>query len=165
MNFVLRFSACLALLGSMACLIGCGSSAAKSPASAVEQHDHDESHDDGHGPAPSGSLADAVAKVERLASSIQEAFTAGDFEKGHGPLHEIGHLLEALPDAAAIAPLSSTQKQRLKEAVDSLMDGFGTLDERLHSGSNDGRSYADVAAQIEEAMAKLKAVRDEEQAP
>ncbi len=159
MNHLLRFAACLALFGSTAALIGCGSSEARSPVAVIAQHDHDhESQGDSHGHTTSKSLADMVVKVEKLSSTIQEAFTSGDIEKGHGPLHEIGHLLEALPEIAAKESLGSGQQEQLKEAVDSLMDSFGTLDERLHSGGNDGKSIDEVAAQIEAAMFKLKAV-------
>lgn len=166
MNHLLRFAACLALFGSTAALIGCGSSEARSPVAVVDEHDHHHtSHDDSHEHTPSGSLANLVTKVEELSATIQDAFKAGDPEKGHGPLHEIGHVLEALPEIAAKESLASAQQEQLKAAVDSLMDSFGALDERLHGSGNDGKSFDEVAAQIEAAMFKLKAVCEGEQTP
>lgn len=166
MSSVVRLTACLAFAVSTACLIGCGSSEATSPVLAVDQHAHaHESHEANHGRTASGPLAEALVRVERLASTIQAAFKAGDPEQGHGPLHEIGHLLEELPPAAAKESLTSAQQQQLKEAVDSLMDSFGALDEQLHGVSNEGKSFDDVAADIEVALARLKSVREEEHSP
>ena len=158
-----HFYAGLVLAISTLCLIGCGSSEVTRPSSTVEEHgdDHDFS-DDRHEHTTAKSLGDMVAKVEKLSRTIQEAFQAGDSEKGHGPLHEIGHLLEEIPPAAANELLTLPQQQRLREAVDSLMNSFGALDEQLHGGSNDGKSFNDVATDIQEALAKLKSVYKEE---
>ena len=170
MNSVLRWLACLVGLVGVAGLIGCGSSETTRPVSVAEEHEHEhehdgESHEDNHAHAESESLADAVATIERLRSSVQESFAAGELDEADGPVHEVGHLLEELPELAAGESLSAIQQEQVKQAVDSLMDSFAALDERLHGGSDVGKSYDEVAAQIEEALAELKTVCQEESAP
>lgn len=154
-----HYCVCLALVVCMTCLVGCGTPEATGPASTVDQHNHDS-----HSHTSSKSLDELVAKVEELSVTIQDAFNAGDPDKGHGPLHEIGHLLAELPAAAANESLPAAKREQLKQAVDSLMDSFGALDEQLHGGSEEGKSFDNVSAGIEEAMAKLKSAHKEEPA-
>jgi len=140
-------------------LTGCGSSETAIPATTAESHDHDSHSDHAHGePA---SLADAVTEVERLRGEIQAAFAAGDLDKADGPVHELGHLLEELPEVAAKESLAEADQQQIKQSVDALMDSFAALDERVHGGDSAGKSYDEVASQIESALAELKSIGKE----
>ena len=48
----------------------------------------------------------------------------------------------ALSELAAKDSLSEADQQQVKQSVDSLMDSFGAVDERLHGGDDAGKSYS-----------------------
>lgn len=128
------------------------------------EHDH-ESHGDSQAHSEPESLADAVAEIERLRGAIDQGFAAGDLDQADGPVHEIGHLIEELPELAAKESVSEEDQQQVKQAVDSLMDSFAALDERVHGGASAGKSYDDVASQVDDAMAILRAIEPPEEQP
>jgi len=151
-----------------ALLVGCGSSESPPPASSDKQHDDDhdhKSHEEDGAHAKPESLAEAVVEVEQLCNAIQSAFAEGDLDKADGPVHELGHLLEELPKLAAKESLSEAGQQQVQQAVDSLMDSFGALDERIHHGDGEGKSYDEVASSIDDALAELKSVGMQEKSP
>lgn len=152
----------LLIIGSLS-LAGCGGepSTASNPSAESHGHDH-EAHGDEHGHAHPQSFAEAVAEIDRLRAEIKTSFAAGDLAKADGPVHEIGHLLEELPQLAAKQSLSEAEQQeQVKQAVGSLMDSFAALDERVHGGDSAGKSYEEVAAQIDAAFAELNSVAKE----
>ena len=141
-------------------LAGCGGAQATSSNVSADPHHHDhDNHSDEHGHAHSASFAEALTEVEELRAAIKTAFAANDWGKADGPVHEIGHLLEEVPKLAAKESLSESDRQLVQQSVDSLMDSFAAVDERIHGGDGAGKSYDEVATQIDEAIADLKAIK------
>ena len=143
-------------------LAGCGASGTTASTPPAEKHDHDHhdhEHGDEHGHAHPESLAEALTEVEELHAKIKTAVAADDLETADPPLHELGHLLEELPELAQKESLSEEDQQQVKQAADSLMDSYGAFDERIHGGESKGKSYDEVADQIDEAISKLKAIK------
>ncbi|MBB76907.1 MAG: hypothetical protein CMJ75_20575 [Planctomycetaceae bacterium] len=113
---------------------------------------------DGREVARPESYGAALEQLDALCAATQDAFANDDLQEADGPVHAIGHLLEELPQLAGQESPSETVQQQVKEAVDALMVSFGALDGRVHGGGSAGKSYREVAAEIEEAVAKLKAI-------
>ena len=80
-------------------------------------------------------------------------FKAGKLFLRHEPLHDVGHLLDALPALADKAGLDAAQKDAVKGAKEQLFDHFGKVDEMMHGEK--GAKYEDVATKIDEAVATL----------
>ena len=147
-------------------LAGCGGGQTTASALSADQHDHDhEAHGDEDDHVHSESFAEVLTEVEELFAEIKTAFAADDLDTADGPVHGIGHLLEELPQLAAKESPSESDRQQVKQAVDSLMDGFAAVDERIHAGEGAGKSYDEVATEIDEAIAKLKAIKLPESQP
>ena len=160
MNPMFRgFSFGLLMLASIS-LAGCGGSQTTASTSPADQHDHDkESHADEREHSHPESFGGALTELDELCAAVKTAFAAGDSEKADGPVHAVGHLLEELPELAEDESLSNSSQQQVKQAADSLMSSFAALDERLHGGDAVGKSYDEVASEIDEALAKLKAIK------
>lgn len=142
--------ACLAL-GSIAALAGCNSSATP----VAPDHDHDHDHDHGHRPA---SLEAAVEEVLACRDVIRSAMEKDKPDDAHDPLHEVGELLELLPDLAAETDLPKEEWEALKAATDRLMDAFGQIDKAFHQKDGDRQgAYEKSAAEVDAAIQEIKA--------
>ncbi|MEO9592448.1 hypothetical protein [Rhodopirellula bahusiensis] len=75
-----------------------------------------------------------MEQIEEMGGKITTAFASGKPNDAHGELHEIGHLIECLPELAKKADLSSEQQEAVSEATEALMNAFGELDNTLHGG-------------------------------
>ena len=154
-------------------LIGCGStdqsvSDSSSQSSAVEDHAHDDhdghdhDHDDhgGHDHEESGqpeSFAEAISQIDDMGSKITAAFAKGEPDDAHDELHDIGHMIESLPELAKKAGLPEPKQEKVGEATEALMDAFGELDGTLHGGEKVDveKISTTISAQIEELQAML----------
>lgn len=151
-------------------LIGCGSteqsvSDSSSQSTAVELHDHDDhdghDHDhDGHDHEESGqpeSFAEAIGQISDMGSKIRAAFAKGEPGDAHDELHDIGHMIESLPELAKKAGLPETKQKKVGEVTEALMDAFGELDGTLHGGEKvDVEEISTtISAQIEGLQAML----------
>lgn len=126
----------IARLGPLLLLFGtvpaCGPSTCSTPqrsapvaAGGTAEHDHDH---EGHDHAPPASFADGVTKLETLARDL--AVTMSD--EG---VHEIGHLLEEVREAAKKLPSSPADDAvAITKALDELEECFGKVDEAFHAG-------------------------------
>ena len=144
---------------AMACLlsplVGCGKSPTQAPrhASATDTDEHDHEHEgESHDDTPK-SYGEAVAGLAALRDTIRDAFAAKDDDKAHEPLHEVGHLLEYLPELAEkhSPPIDSAA---VKKDADELFDLFGKVDEKMHGA--EGATYADVADKIDAGVDRLQ---------
>lgn len=123
-------------------LVGCGSSDqsvsdSPSASSSLDDHDHGDHDHDGHDHGEGGhpeTLAEAVGQINDMGSKITAAFAKGDPDDAHDELHEIGHVIECLPELAKKAGLPEPKQQKVSEATETLMDAFGELDGTLHGG-------------------------------
>ena len=100
------------------------------------------------------TFAEAVDQLVKLDTTVRTAFAAKDEDTAHGPLHDVGHLLEDTVALSAKADLTEDQRQAVQKAVDSLFDAYGAVDEMMHGG--DGKTYDEVVTDIDAALAVLK---------
>jgi hypothetical protein len=119
--------------------------------------DHDHAHDnhEGHGHGehgePSKTYAEAVAKVEASRNAIRDGLAAGEKSKADGQLHELGHVLERIPELAK--DFTAEQQAEVKKDVEELMDEFGKLDEQIHGEKE--VTYDEFSAKIDAAIERL----------
>lgn len=118
-------------------------------------------------PAASGTVdehdqpadyAAAVAALQGHYEKIKVAFESGSPDDAHEPLHEIGHVLEAIPDLAT-AELAADQAEKVNQAKAELFEAYGQVDDAMHKGETP--DYAAVAEKIDTNIAVIeKAVPD-----
>jgi hypothetical protein len=170
------------LLAYLLCVAtGCGSSDQGPAKATATKHDHDHDHaghdhaehdHDGHDHGPTAaaekdktaakpaakaeSFADAVAQLGGLHAKIRDGFEKNDVDSAHGPLHDVGHLLEQIPALASKETQDAALLEEVKKQVDELFDLYGKVDEKLHGEK--GVDYKDVAEKIDAAMEKLKKI-------
>lgn len=126
-----RLASLLLVLGVVP---ACGPSTCSAPsarpasvaAAADHGHDHDAHADHDH--APPASFADGVKKLETLSRDLGETIS----DEG---VHEIGHLLEEVREAAKKLPAApADDAAAITKALDDLEECFGKVDEAFHSG-------------------------------
>lgn len=117
----------------------------------IGHHDHD--HDHGHGHAE--TLGGAVTALTELRDGVSKAFADGDEDAAHGPLHEVGHLLEQVSSLAASSELSAEAKAGVEKNVDALFDLFGAVDKKMHGDEEGGKDYKDVSKEIDAAISAI----------
>ena len=100
---------------------GCSDTTKTAPviSSQKQGHDHEE-HD--HSPE---SLKDALAELTSLRDTIRDSFAKNDQDAAHGPLHDVGAILEAIPELAKKEKVSAANQAAIETAVNTLMDAFG----------------------------------------
>ncbi len=150
---IVRLSLILAVALCTAPLPGCGT-AEDGPEGHSHDHGHDHDHEHAHRP---DSLHEAVAELEDLSEAIQAAIVDGDPEDAHDPLHEIGHLLEAIPDVAAETDLPESEWDAVKAASERLFEAFGDIDKAYHVEDGDKKAaYEEVSDVLEEAIEEIR---------
>ena len=145
---------CLAI-GGLLTITGCGGADAPS-APNTEEAGHDHDHDHGHGEHEDHpeTYAEAIEQLTSIDQTIRKAFAAKDEEGAHGPLHDIGRLLEDVAALAAKAEMTDEQRTAVLGAVDKLFDLYGAVDETMHG--REGKSYDEVSSEIDTALETLK---------
>jgi hypothetical protein len=141
----LLFASCLLTF------IGCGpGSKPADPATETNAAD-DQGDADGHQHAD--NYDDAVAELQELSDQIRTGFEQDDVDAAHGPLHEVGHVLENIDGFVKSSELSDEVKKPLTEAVETLFDSYGAIDDKQHG--LEGKDFKDVSGQIDTAMQVL----------
>ncbi len=142
-------------------LSGCegGAAVTKGPPStnpvASDDHDHEHGHEHGHGEhASPTTFPDAIKQLVSIRDTIKAAFAKNDAEAAHGPLHDVGRILEAMNKLMDSAGLDDKQKETAKTSVELLFANFGKVDALMHGDK--GEKYEDVAAKIDEAVKALE---------
>lgn len=105
-------------------------------------------------PAAPESYREGVTTLLALRDTVRDAFAAKDIDKAHGPLHDVGHLLEALPELFAKISTVESDRETVKKAIDQLFDQFGKVDAKLHGEA--GASYEEVSKEIDASLEKLQ---------
>ncbi len=126
---------------------GCSESSNSDTASPAVEHAHT---GDDHGPE---SLRDAVAELTSTRDAIRDAFAKNDQDAAHDPLHEVGHVLEAIPELAKKEKVSVKDQNAIEKAVNDLMDAFGRVDKTMHG--QEGSTYSEESATIDAAVEAL----------
>lgn len=128
-----------------------------SPTPVVESHEHEEGH---HHPE---TLAEALTELTELRDTIRDAFAKDDADKAHDPLHEVGHILDAVKELAEKEKLPEERLAAVKSSVEELFTAYGDVDKLMHGG--EGTAYKDVSGRIDAAIVTLKAAITGEAAP
>lgn len=173
-NLISRSTAAMGCSILAVFLLGCGPSGGESTGSqpagqAAAPHEHaDHEHadhkdgdhpHDGHEHAdavsgkPSADFAAVVTGLQQEYEAIRDAFRAGDKGKADGPLHQVGHTLEALPELAAKAKLGEQDVAAAKSAATVMFEAYGEIDEAIHGGKDP--DYGAAADKLDKAMAEL----------
>lgn len=135
---------------------GCGETAKNAPATSSQNHGHDHAEHD-HGPE---SLKDALAELTSLRNTIRDSFAKNDQDAAHGPLHEVGAILEAIPELAKKESVSAENQAAIETAVKTLMDAFGNVDKTMHG--QEGSTYSEESATIDATLATLSQACEKE---
>ncbi len=98
------------------------------------------------------SLPDALKQLTEHAETINKAFTSNKPDDAHHSLHDVGHLLECIPELAK--DLSEEKKEVVKKSAKELFECFGALDDAMHGGTD--TPYSKVGERITAALAGLK---------
>ncbi len=108
--------------------------------------------------SPAASDADfgaTLASIETLKGEICKAFGDDVPEDAHDALHSVGHSLERLSEFAPNEKqISSDELVSVKASIESLFDGFGKLDDTLHSDST--VDVQELEKELTEALTKIK---------
>ena len=117
--------------------------------------DHGEHAHDGEHKHPE-TYDEAVTELLAMQQAIAEGFASDNADDAHGPLHDVGHLLEDTETLVKKSDMDDKTKKKLHEAIEQLFTSYGAVDDKMHD-ENEGKDYSDVAEQIENAINTLKA--------
>ena len=149
----LRYPATLLCL-VLAIVGGCNSAERASE----EHDDHGHSHDHDHSDTPK-TLQAAITELRDMWADISTAMDNSDPDSAHDPLHEVGKVLEAMPDLTAETDLTENQWNEIKAEADRLFDAFGDIDSAFHIKDGDKVAACESAkSTIDEGVAALEAV-------
>ena len=134
---------------SLVVLSGCNGDKPKPEAENHEEHGAEDMPE---------SFSAAVAELKEHAPEIKDAFEAGDPHDADAAVHHVGDILKAMPELIDSSDLTDEQKAQAKEAREALFDQYTKLDDMIH-GLDTETKYEDVEGKIDEALAKLIALR------
>ena len=144
-----RISTAATLLSLMLFTVGCADSTTPESPMVGDSDEHGEhgEHEGGH----PETFAEAFAQLSEIQSTVSGAFEKEDMEAAHGPLHEVGHLLEDLSSFAAKSELGDEEKKTIETNIETLFDAFGAVDKKMHDDST-GKDYSEVSDEIDTAI-------------
>lgn len=145
-----RRATLLSLSCSLFLVAGCTEDSQQKPIASVPGQDHGHDHEHEH---TYESVKDAVEELIALRNTIRDAFAKNDGDAAHDPLHEIGHVLEAIPAQAKKDKIGDDKVAIVETACNTLMDAFGAVDKTMHG--QEGSSYSEVSAKIDAAVDEL----------
>ena len=99
---------------------------------------------------PELSFKELTEKLVSMHKTIRDGFSSGDIEGAHGPLHEVGHVLEKVDGAASKEEFTSEQVDAINKAKETLFDAYGEVDKTLHGG--EGKPYEEVSKDIDSSV-------------
>jgi hypothetical protein len=123
-------------------------------------HDHDggdhgeHAHDDAH--QHPETYDEAVAELLVVHQAIADAFAADKANDAHGPLHDVGHMLEVTEKLVEQSDMAVDTKEKLHEAIEQLFTSYTAIDDKMHD-ADEGKDYSEVSEQIASSISTLKA--------
>lgn len=150
---VSRFGWAVAVSSWLALVAGCAPKvepAADDHATEAHGEEHDHEHEEHH----FETYDEAVKELGEMRDKIRDSFAKDDVDTAHGPLHEVGHILEQLPELAKKAGHPEEILASVKEDSEKLFDLFDKVDRKLHGET--GAAYDEVSADVDAALAKLE---------
>ncbi len=155
MLHAIRLVCFLALGFTLSMQIGCNKGESTSASSSMDSPTGD-GHDHEHGDhSHAETFGGAIAELEGLAATIGSSMEKNDADAAHGPLHEIHHVLELIPELAQKEGLPAEQLTLINGAVETLMNSYGDLDAGMHG--EQGKSWGDLKSDINAAIETLTA--------
>ena len=143
--------------------LGCGDTgqmtASQNSGSAAHEDDHNHGDDHNHPETLDEGLKELVA----LRDTVRDAFAKNDTETAHGPLHDVGHLLEDITGLIEKRGLSDEAIATAKQNIETLFDSFGAVDKTMHG--KEGSTYNEVSAKIDAAIQALQSLTAATAAP
>jgi hypothetical protein len=97
-----------------------------------------------------------MAELRPMYETIRDALQAGDKDKADEPLHQVGDLLESLPELANKAGFGDQELATTKSASAAMFEAYGRIDGAMHAGEEP--DYEAVAETLDKAMAELSAL-------
>jgi hypothetical protein len=135
---------------SVVVFVGCAEQSEPAPVMASHEHEHE------HGHEHAETLGGALHELTELRDTVRDAFAKDDGEAAHGPLHDVGHLLEEVSELAGESHLSDEAKATIESNVEALLDAFGAVDKSMHS-EDEGSAYSEVSEKIDAAITAITA--------
>lgn len=145
MMFRIAGLACFAL-----CLAGCANEEEAPLPVMADGHEGHEHGDGGH----AETVGEAFHQLTELYETVKTGFAEDDTDAAHGPMHDVGHVLEELKELADASELPADAKTTVGEQVEVLMDAYGAVDNVMHG--KEGSEYSEVSDKVDAAMAALK---------
>ncbi len=136
-------------------LITSGCSEDSSQTQSTTQSNTDEKGHHDHGDDEAMTFQQAVEKLVEMDNTIRNGFANNDSDAAHGPLHEIGHVLESIAELAKNEEFTQEKLDAVNEAKESLFTSFGEIDKSMHGG--EGSTYEKEAEGIKAALQVIKA--------
>lgn len=109
-----------------------------------DEHQHPETYDE------------AVSDLLAVHEAIADAFAADKADDAHGPLHDVGHMLEVTETLVEQSDMDADIKEKLHEAIEQLFTAYGAIDDKMHD-AEEGKDYSEVSEQIASSISTLKA--------
>ena len=161
MTVVLKILTTACCLSAVLIFTGCQPEASTGEKEADHGHGHEHGHEHGHDHHHSDrpeSLRAAIVELKELSDSFCSAMEKDDTEAAHDPLHDLGKLLEAMPELAADTDLPEEEWNLVKDEIDRLFDAFGEVDSAFHKKDGDKKAaYEDAKSTIEAGVVALEA--------
>jgi len=133
--------------------LGCGDTGQMTASQGNASADHEDDH--AHHEHPK-SLDEGLKELVALRDTVRDAFANNDTETAHGPLHDVGHLLEDITGLIEKSGLSDEAVAAAKQDIETLFDSFGAVDKTMHG--QEGSTYSEVSAKIDAAIHSLQAL-------
>jgi hypothetical protein len=141
---------CVGTLGVLAIALCVGCQNAESETHGSE---HGHTHEPIKGPK---TFTEGVTKLKEFNEVISVAMESDDPDAAHDPLHEIGSLLNRLPELAADTDLAESDWEEVNQEVDKLFEAFKEVDVAFHNGGDKKAAYESSKANIDEGVAYLE---------
>lgn len=143
---------------ALLCLVLATAGGCNSTEQANEEKDgHGHSHDHDHAGDPK-SLRAAITQLRGMWADISTAMDNNEPDAAHDSLHEVGHVLESMPDLAAETDLPESEWNEVKTEVEKLFEEFGNIDSAFHKQDGDKvGAYESAKTAIDEGIAALEA--------
>jgi hypothetical protein len=94
-----------------------------------------------------------MTELTSMRNTIRDSFAKNDQDTAHDPLHEVGHVLEAIPELAKKEKVTAENQAAIEKSVNDLMDAFGRVDKTMHG--QEGSTYSEESATIDAALEAL----------
>lgn len=147
-----RIDLAASLTAALLLISGCGPTG-EAPVAKTADGEHDHAHGEEHHHAE--TLAEAITELTSMRDVIRDAFAKNDTETAHGPLHDVGHVLELIPGLAEKQGLSGDALTTIRTSTEQLFEAFGAVDKTLHG--EEGSTYSEESAKIDAALQALTA--------